>query len=139
MKDLTAFLTPNLSLKWRDRVFEVEPPSREDGLILAALNAVGMNAFIAAQDACTVCGRSGAVEPDEKTAALIETVKDKALGEISLGAAYQEMVDAGVSGPDLELFELYAFYYWTLGEKTADAIIESRAESRAGEPAPKAP
>lgn len=138
MKDLTKFLTPNLALKWHDRVFEVEPPTRENGLILAALNAVGISAYIATQDACTVCGRSGAVEPDEKTAALIEKVKDTALGEISLGGAYQEMIDAGVSGPDLELFELYAFYYWTLGEKTADAILEQRAEGRVGESAPKA-
>lgn len=141
IKDLSSFLTPNLELPWRDHVFVVEPPTKEAGLVMTALNAtVGLAQYAATHDACPTCGRSGAVELDERTQGLLRAAENKDLGELSLGSAYQEMIEAGVPGPDLEVFELYAMYYWVMGEETADAILDARKQLRSGSAsAPKAP
>lgn len=136
-KDLSAHLTPDLELPWKGRTFVVPPPSKEDGLVLTALNAVGIQAFMLTQGACPTCHRSGPMEMDERTMSVVELVRDRDLGEFSLGPAYAEMIEAGVPGPDLEMFELYAMYFWTMGEETADAILQARTKHR-GAPAPKA-
>lgn len=132
MKDLTDFLTPNLELKWRDKVFVVPPPSKEDGLVMTAIHVAGVNVYNSTQTPCDACGRSGNVEMDERTSARLALAGDRDLGEFSLGPAYGEMLEAGVPGPDIELFELWAFYYWVLGETVADEIIAQRAQSRSG-------
>ena len=128
-KDLTDFLSPNLELPWQGRVFIVPPPSREVGLILAALSTQSMVASIAVGGACPTCHRSDIPEVEGRQKTLLESAQDKDLGELSLGSAYQEMIDAGVPGPDLELFELYAFYYWVYGEVSADTwLVEFRGK-----------
>lgn len=129
-KDLTAFLTPNLELAWKGRVFVVPPPSKEDGIVLAALNSVGVGGYIASQSG------NGNPEIPEKYQAAIEAASERDLAEISLGTAYQEMLDANVSGPDIDMFALYAHYYWTMGEEVADAILESSIKG-GGKAAPK--
>lgn len=137
LKDLTSFLAPNLKLPWKDRVFEVEPPTKEVGLTLTALNATGIGAYIAMQGACESCGRSGEIELTETQRALVDAASEKDLGELTLGGAYQEMTDAGVPGPDLDMFSLYAFYYWTMGESTADSIIAEQYKKPDTRPVPK--
>lgn len=125
LKDLSAFLVPDLELQWRDRTFVVPPPTKDVGLKLAAVHAAGMAAYLSLADACPSCGRSGA--PDElpqATKDLVEAVADKDLGELSLGAAYDEMQEAGVPGPHIDQFALYALYYWVLGEASADELIK---------------
>ncbi|MDO5500424.1 MAG: hypothetical protein Q4F67_12180 [Propionibacteriaceae bacterium] len=141
VKDLTAYLSPNLELPWNGVTFVVPPPSRETGAILTAINLAGVAAYTSATgESCAACGRSGTVELSEKVQDLVRAAEDKDLGELSLGPAYQQMLDAGVPAPDLELFELYALYYWTMGEDVADQIISARHKTRhGGQSSPKAP
>ena len=139
LKDLTAFLAPDLELPWRGQAFTVPPPTKDVGLKLAAINAAGVQAYLSLQDACPTCGRAGAGEgmPDE-TREMLESIKGVDLGELSLGpVAFQAMLDAGVPAPDLDMFAVYALYYWVLGEETADQIMETtRGGGASGEAAP---
>lgn len=126
-KDLSAFLAPALKLPWKDRVFEIQPPSKEDGLLLAALNATGIATYINEAEACTQCGRApNTHEVSEKFQMMVEQAADRDLGEVSLGAAYREMLEVGVPGADVDMFALYALYFWTMGETAADAILDAR-------------
>lgn len=133
MKDLTAFLSPNLDLKIGDRTYSVPPPSKDVGLKLAAINAAGVAAYLSLQDQCPTCGRAGAPDalPDD-TRAIVESLADTDLGELSLGEAYKQMIDDGVPGPHIDQAAVYAMYYWVLGPETADAILSAQAEARHG-------
>lgn len=127
LKDLTAYLSPNLKLPWKDHVFEVAPPSKQDGLLLAALNAAGIAQYMNMAAPCEACGRAAEThEISDDFKNLMESAANRDLGEISLGGAYQEMQDLGVPGADIDMFALYAFYFWTLGEESADAILDAR-------------
>lgn len=135
VKDLSAYLAPNLELPWNGRTFVVPPPTKDVGLKLAAVNAAGVAAFMSMSDQCPTCGRSGAPEElPERTKELLAQVENMDLGELSLGPAYREMVDAGVPAPDLAMFEVYALYYWTLGEEAADQIMAARQAPGGGSP-----
>ncbi|MEV8029270.1 DUF7426 family protein [Cellulosimicrobium funkei] len=140
LKDLTAYLTPNLEIPWQDRTFSVPPPSKDVGIKLAAINAAGVHVYLETLEVCPTCGRGGALgrELPEDTQATLEAIGSTDLGVLSLGPAYQEMVDAGVPAPHIDTFALYALYYWTLGEETADRIIAAKHGAEAGETAPKA-
>lgn|SRR5690625_3816051 len=138
LKDLTAFLTPNLKLPWKDHVFEIVPPSKEDGLLLAALNAAGIAQYMNMAAPCEVCGRSAEThEVSDQFKDLIDAAQDRDLGELALGGAFQEMQEAGVPGADIDMFALYAFYFWTLGEESADAILAARHGVAGGDDGPK--
>lgn len=132
VKDLADYLAPDLQLAYRGKVYTVAPPSKDDGLRLAAINAFGLN-FSGDQDEARA-----AIGP--KLSALWDAMaEDEAeLGPISLGAAYDEMVADGMPGPHLDTYAQYALYYWVLGEATADAIMESWREARDGAGDPKA-
>lgn len=133
-KDLTAYLAPNLELPWRDRLFVVKPPTKDAGIKLAAINAIGVQSFMASIEACPTCGRTGTIEIPQSTLDVIEAIGDTDIGVLSLGQdVYDEMLAAGVPGPDVDTFALYALYYWTLGEETADSIMSAQAGDVAGE------
>lgn len=127
MKDLSAFLTPNLDLKHGSKVYSVPPPSKETGLVLAAINSIGLSA---------VAGKTYEDAPESQRA-IIEKYKDTDLGELSLGPVYQQMIDDGVPGPHIDLYAQYALYYWVLGEDAADNIMEALAEQRGQSAGPK--
>lgn len=137
LKDLSQYLTPNLELKVADKTYVVPPPSKDAGLKLAAVNAVGVAAFVSMQDQCPTCGRSGSPEIPESTQAIFDSLSDVDLGELSLGPAYQQMLADDVPGPHIDTLAMYALYYWTLGEETADQIMEAQAPAKGGS-APKA-
>lgn len=139
VKDLTGFITPNLELKVGDKTYVVTPPSRDAGKIMMAINVVGVATFTEASGACEVCGRSGAPEVDATMQRLVEENAGRDLGELSLGDAYSEMVSDGLDGGTLSTLELYAFYYWTLGEAMADEIIAARDSDRRGLPKGRKP
>lgn len=133
VKDLTQYLTPGLELKWGERTFTVPPPTKDVGLKLAAINAAGVAAYLAVEDACPTCGRAGAPgDLPEETLELLDAIKGQDLGELSLGPAYRDMIDAGVPGPHIDQFALYALYYWVMGETTADQILEAQHEAQRG-------
>jgi len=140
LKDLTAYLTPNLDIPWGDRTFSVPPPSKDVGIKLAAINAAGVHVYLETLEVCPTCGRGGALgrELPADTQATLDAIGSTDLGALSLGPAYQEMVDAGVPAPHIDTFALYALYYWTLGEETADRILAAQHGQEAGESAPKA-
>ena len=129
MKDLSAFLTPDLVLKAGDKSYVVPPPSKDVGLKLAAINAVGVSAYLSMADQCPTCGRTGTPELPDDTRRSYEAIGDVDLGELSLGPAYAQMIADGVPGPHIDTYAVYALYYWTLGEETADKIIQARAEA----------
>lgn len=141
MKDLTAYLAPDLVLKVGDRTYRVPPPSKDVGIKLAAINAAGVAAFLALQDKCPTCGRVAAPEDlSEDTRNLLESIKDTDVGELSLGAdTYRQMLDDGLPGPHVDTLALYALYYWTLGEETADQILDAQAREKEGGPKGSAP
>lgn len=117
-------VTPNLELKIGSKKYSVKPPSRDTGLVMQAINVAGVAAGMGMGDACPTCGRNDPVEIDPKYKALVDEHKDSALGELALGAAYQKMLDDGLDDATLSRVEMYAFYYWTLGESAADEIME---------------
>lgn len=129
VKDLSAFITPDLVLKVGDKNYTIQPPSKDDGKIMTALNVAGLASFTAMSGACTACGRSGDVEMDPTMRALVEANAGRDLGELSMGAAYDQMIADGVDGPTIEKLELYCFYYWVLGETAADQIFEQQGQA----------
>lgn len=135
VKNLTKVLTPNLEIQVGDKTYSVPPPSKDDGKLMIAINAVGAGAVTSVGDVCPTCGRTGEIEVDPDLKALVEANAGRDLGEITLGAAYQEMIDDGLDGVAIEKLELYGLYYWTLGETAADNILEMTDEART--PAPK--
>lgn len=140
MKDLTAFLDPDLTIKLGGRTYTVKPPSLIAGLQLAAINAAGVAAYLATQDSCPSCGRSGTVEMTPENEAILEAVGDKPLGVISLGVdVYDQMVLDEIPEKHIDKAALYALYYWVLGEAVADQVIKATAEQNAGGGAAAAP
>lgn len=126
IKDLSAYLQPSLEIAWQDRVFVIHPPSKDVGLKLAAINAAGIATYLSISDACPTCGRAGA--PDElpqETQDIVAALRNVDLGELSLGKAYQEMIEEEVPGPHVDRFALYAMYYWVIGEESADALMDT--------------
>jgi len=113
VKDLSAFLTPNLDIKHGSKVYTVKPPTKDLGLKLAAVSSLSMAA---------VAGRAEGDIP-ESHRQIIDTIKDRDLGELTLGDAYQEMVADDVPGPHIDFYARYALYYWVYGESVADEII----------------
>ncbi|TKR27133.1 hypothetical protein FA014_01895 [Cellulomonas hominis] len=127
LKDLTQFLAPALELPCGDRVYVVSPPSKDVGLKLAAINAVGVATYASVLEKCPTCGRAGAPHVPAETLALVESLGETDVAELSLGAdVYAQMVADGVSAPDIDMFGMYALYYWTVGEETADAILAAQ-------------
>lgn len=125
LKDLTEYLAPDLELKHGGKVYTVKPPTKDVGLKLVALSAVGISAF---------AGKDGIEQVPAEQRGIVETLRDTDLGELSLGDAYHQMVQDGVPGPHIDMYAIYAMYYWTMGEQVADEWIKMRA----GKTAPKA-
>lgn len=128
-KDLTAHLTPDLQLPYAGKTYTIPPPTKENGLRLAAINALGIATYAATLTDCPTCGRSGRPELPEDTQALVdEMARDKLdVAAIALSpAVHDEMVADGVPGPHIDKFGVYALYYWTMGEQTADAIFAAQ-------------
>lgn len=131
LKDLTAYLVPNLDLPYGDKIYSVPPPSQETGLVLTALVTSGANAA------------DGNEIPAETQALLDSVDPNKDVAELSLGeAVHAQMIADNVPGPHIDQFGMYAMYYWALGEVTADAIFEaqygaSEDEAPKDSPAPK--
>lgn len=127
LKDLSAYLTPELELPYRDTVYVVPPPSKDVGLKLAAINAVGVASYAQLLEACPTCGRTGSPEVPAKTLALVESIGNMDVALLSLGQdVYDRMVADGVPGPHIDQLGLYALYYWTLGEQVADQIMAAQ-------------
>lgn len=132
IKDLTGFITDELTLNVGDKTYVVQPPSREDGKIMMAINVVGM-AAIFNTDAVNTGQPVQEVDPQYQEIA--DANAGRELGELSLGDAYQEIIADGWDGPTVDTLAAYAFYYWTMGEDAADQMLELRAGG--GGPAPK--
>ncbi|GEL47403.1 hypothetical protein CHO01_25190 [Cellulomonas hominis] len=126
LKDLTDYLDPDLEIAYRGKTYTAPPPDKDTGLKLAAVNAMGVAVYSAALEECPTCGRKGSPEVPADTLAVIESIKDKDVAELALGAAHAEMVADGVPGPHIDRFGLYALYYWTMGEETADQIFAAQ-------------
>lgn len=124
MKDLTSYLSPNLDLKLGDRTYSVPPPTKDAGLKLATIVAVGLNAY------------RGLDSPAE-TVADFKKIENTTIAELALGPAHDQMVADGVPAVHIDRAGVYAMYFWTVGEEAADQIITAIANEAAGIPAPK--
>jgi hypothetical protein len=127
LKDLTQYLDPDLEIPYNGKTYLVPPPSKDVGLKLAAINAMGVSVYAAALDECPTCGRKGSPEVPADTLALLESMKDQDIAELALGPhTHAQMVTDGVPAPHIDRFGMYALYYWTLGEETADQIFAAQ-------------
>lgn len=118
MKDLSAFATPTLDLNLgHGRSVSIPPPTASDGAKLAALTTVGTAVGTGHIDETTL----------EMFRELAKDTEEKDLQRLALGTALDEMIAQDWPGPDIQLAATYATYYWTFGEATADAILESQA------------
>jgi len=126
VKDLTSFLVPDLVLNHHGKQYVVPPPSKDDGLLLAALNVVGISAMDNALGSGDGSDPAERLTPTQRK--LYEAAKDRDLGEISLGPAYKKMVKDKIPGPHIDQYAIYAMYYWVMGEDIADQIFASRGE-----------
>jgi hypothetical protein len=136
---LDQYLLPDLVFQHGDREYRVPPPSREDGLKMSAVVAMGSATYTAASKACPVCGRAGDVEFDPSIKPLLEDIKDQPLGVLTLGPkVYAQMNEDGMPEAHQDQYALYALYYWTMGKEAADANFEARYQSEVEDPAPKA-
>lgn len=130
MKDLTAWLTPDLSLSLGGRTYIVRPPSVEAGLNLTALNVAGVAGYLAVQGACPTCGRTGALEVTDEINERYEALKDTPLGILSLGKdVYEQMIADDLPEKHIDTAALYAMYYWTMGEAAADNLLTAMSEA----------
>ena len=118
LKDLSEYLTPDLELPHGGKVYVVKPPTKDVGLKLAALSVVGISAF---------AGKDGLDKVPAEQRGVVDALKDTDLGELSLGDAYRQMVEDEVPGPHIDMYAVYAMYYWTMGEQVADEWIKMRA------------
>ena len=122
-----SYLPRDLVLPCGDATYTVRPPSKETGAKLAAINVAGVATWMNMQDACPACGRAGTVtELPEETRELLEEMAHEDVSSLSLGADVVAQMEAdGVPGAHIDTMAVYALYYWTLGEATADAIMEA--------------
>ena len=128
MKDLAAHFAPALELPYGGKTYVVQPPTKDVGLKLAAVNAMGVADYSSLYDVCPPCGHAGSVEVADDTRAIFESIEGTDVAVLSLGqGVYDEMIADGVPGPHLDSMALYALYFWTLGEETADAIFEAQS------------
>jgi hypothetical protein len=130
VKDFTKMLTPNLEITVGNNSYSIRPPSKEDGKVMMAINIVGVQAFNTATAATEM-------NVDPAIQLLVDANADRDLGELSLRNEYARMCEE-LDGPLVEKLELYAFYYWILGEHFADQWLEAFEMARSGE-TPKAP
>lgn len=110
-KDVQQYLAPHLELPLAGKTYLVPPPSKDDGLLLAAFIALGVNA------------QNGRKSTDEDLA-LIKKREGADLAEVAFTpAVYQQMVEDGVPGAHIDQAAIYAMYYWTMGEQSADYVF----------------
>ncbi len=114
--DLAAYLVPDLRLKIGSHRYIVPPPSKDTGLALTVIMTVGAAVF------ADPTGETLKRLPASQQKILADT-EDVDLGELTLGPAYQQMIDDGIPGPHIDKYALYALYYWTSGQDVADAMI----------------
>jgi len=127
LKDLTQYLTPALELPYDGETYVVQPPSKDVGIKLAAINAIGVASYASVLEQCPTCGRSGSPDVPAETLTLVESMGDVDVAALALGQdVYDRMLADGVPGPHIDQMAMYALYYWTLGEDTADRIFAAQ-------------
>ncbi len=125
-KNLTQYLVKDLEIPLGGTVYHVPPPTKENGLILASFIALGINAARGA-------------DSNEADIARVQDHAETNLAAISLGSeVYAQMVADGVPEAHIDQAAIYAMYYWTMGEESADAAFETLYSVVADGEAPKA-
>lgn len=127
--DFASWAVPDLIITLGERDFIVRPPSVDDmGKLLA----------------CAVRGEVGLGIVNGPIPPEVQEVLDSIKGEHpALGAAYHEMVDAGIHSTTIDRMAYYSVFYWTRGKEYADRIAmllwgrETLDADGSGEPAPK--
>lgn len=109
--DFEEWAVPDLELTWRGRSFMVAPPSVEDAkkIIAAAVRGEVNLGLVKGPIPDEVQRVLGTIGPGDHPA---------------LGAAYQEMVDAGVPAATIDRLTYYAVFYWARGREYADALAK---------------
>ncbi|HYF71189.1 MAG TPA: hypothetical protein VD864_00130 [Nocardioides sp.] len=106
-EDLAAFVRPGFDLPWAGRVYYVPPPNPRDGLWLQAL----MDGSEAAVLTRSIGAANKAVLSDEQ---------ERTVYQLALGAAFEEMTEAGVPWPILKHAGITAWLHWTRGEAAGE-------------------
>lgn len=66
---------------------------------------------------------------DPSMKALVDANNDRDLGELSLRNAYAQICE-DQDAAMVERLELYAFYYWSIGEKFADQWLQEYEQTK---------
>ncbi|MFD2839329.1 hypothetical protein ACFSYH_01925 [Populibacterium corticicola] len=112
-KDLKQYLVKDLEIPLGGKTYLVPPPTKENGLILASFIALGINAARGA-------------DSSEEDIARVQENTDTNLATISLGGeVHAQMLADGVPEAHIDQAAIYAMYYWTMGEESADAAFET--------------
>lgn len=129
VKNLTKYLTPDLKLEVGTKLYVVPPPSKKNGMTLAAIVTAGGQAGSGEDISPEVLSVLKAVRPDTNVAALALSQR-----------VYDQMIKDEVPEPHIEQLGQYAMYYWVVGEAGADLIMESvfghNAENSEGDEEP---
>lgn len=110
-QNLTQYLVKNLELPLNGTTYQVPPPTKERGLVLASFIALGMNSAKGLE--------TGATEM-----ALIQGAERESLADLALTPeVHAQMLADGVPSMHIDQTAIYALYYWTLGEEQADVTF----------------
>lgn len=114
-KNLNQYLRPNLELEVGTKLYVIPPPTKKNGLILAAVVTAGAN-------------KEEGEEPSQEIQQVLDGVDpDQDFSEMALGKrVFDLMVKDDVPGSHIDRLGFYAMYYWVLGETAADAIFEAQ-------------
>lgn len=109
--DFESWAAPDLELTFRGRTFTVAPPSVGDArkILAAAVRGEVHLGLVKGEVPVEVQRVLDAIAVDEHPA---------------LGAAYQELVDAGVPAATIDRMAYYAVFFWARGKEYADSLAQ---------------
>ena len=131
--DLSGLLEPPVTLRDDEgREWTFKAPSKPHGQQMMLLYE-GMRWLHQEGKSCAACGNIPTDAMPTRLRHQWEELQDREYEEVVFGRArYDEMVDAGVSGPAMFAMARYLVWYWVLSPETAAAQAEAIANQRYG-------
>lgn len=118
-----AWLPKPLVLHYGDTTYTVPAPTKDVGIMLAAIVAVGFGPIADALAGRGLDAENSGVSSEQRDLVQQLTRDGVEIASLSLGSVYTDMLAARVPGPDIDRMALYAMYYWVMGEQAADTLM----------------
>lgn len=131
--DLSGLLEPPVTLKDdAGREWEFKAPTKPHGQQMMLLYE-GMRWLHQEGKTCKACGHTPTEGMPTRLRHQWEELQSREYEEVVFGQErYQEMIDAGVSGPAMFAMARYLVWYWVLSPETAAFQAEAIANQRYG-------